>query len=261
MVYHWTNPRTKVYDFIGLFLMGTEFKTNIKTLTATNVGTNYVELLSGTGSEFVTNLFVTAEMKNPSMGAYVPPSPDGLQYEADRQTQLRLYAETASQVRLDVYMQIDGQVFKKKTIPLFKIFPEHTVDLYPLLWATDEAPIGTVKILCSLNSDFLLPTTQDIITVSIDYYKSTVNSNTWFTLPLTANTESAIQLPDNCYYFEFKQINGTMPLKWGFSSGILAGSRHDILNVEFEENVENVNNNKVYFTCEVDTVVLVKAWS
>jgi hypothetical protein len=241
--------------------MGTEFKTSVKKLTASTTGTNYIELLAGTGSEFVTNFFVTAEIKNPDMAAYVPPSPPGLQYEADRQVQLRLYAEDADQIRLDLYMEIDGQIFKKKTVPLFKIFPDHTVDLYPLLWATDEAPIGTVKLLCSLSPDFQLPTTADEITISIDYYKSGVNSNTWFTLPLIANTEAFIQLPDNCYYFEFKQINGTEPLKWGFSSGILSGSTYDILNIGFEENIENVNNNKVYFACDVNTVVLVKAWS
>jgi hypothetical protein len=260
-VYRGTNPPTDVCECLRLFFMGIEYKTSIKKLTAANTGTNYVELLSGTGSEFVTNFFVTAEIKNTAMAAYVPPPPPGLQYEADRQVQLRLYAEEASQIRLDLYMQVDGQVFKKKTVPLFKIFPDHTVDLYPLLWATDEAPIGTIKLLCSLNPDFSLPTTQDEIIVSVDYYKSNVNSNTWFTLPLTANTETFIQLPDNCYYFEFKQINGTMPLKWGFNPGILTGSNHDILNVEFEENLENVNNNKVYFACEVSTVVLVKAWS
>lgn len=40
--------------------MGVEYKTSIKKLTADNTGTNYVELLNGTGNEFVTNFFVSA---------------------------------------------------------------------------------------------------------------------------------------------------------------------------------------------------------
>lgn len=241
--------------------MGVEYKTSIKKLTASNTDTNYVELLNGTGNEFVTNFFVAAEIKNSAMGAYNPPPPPGLQYEADREIQLRLYAEEANQMRLNLYMQIDGQIYQKKTVPLFKIFPDHVIDLYPLLWATDEAPIGTTKLLCSLDSSFWLPTNQDEVTVSIDYWKSSTNSNTWFTLPLTANTEAFVQLPDNCYYFEFKQVNGVEPLKWSFNPGILTGSNYDVLNIEFEENIENVNNNKVYFACAVNTVVLIKAWS
>lgn len=188
--------------------MGVEYKTSIKKLTADNTGTNYVELLNGTGNEFVTNFFVSAAITNTAMGAYNPPSPPELQYEADRQVQLRLYAETVNQMRLNLYMQVDGQIYQKKTVPLFKIFPDHTIDLYPLLWATNEAPIGTTKLLCSLNPDFWLPTSQDEVIITVDYYKSNVNSNTWFTLPLAANTEAFVQLPDECYYFEFKQVNG-----------------------------------------------------
>ena len=124
---------------------------------------------------------------NQAIPSFSPDAPDGLQYEADRQTQLRAYAE-----KIPHYSNYGRRLlmafFTVKSFPLFKYFPDHQLDIYPLLWSTTEAGIGDKKLLLKFKNGSLLPKADDKIVVSVDYYTDQADREIWFTLKVPQNT-------------------------------------------------------------------------
>ena len=94
-----------------------------------------------------------------------------LQYQADRQAQLRAYAESIAHYRLQLWERTAEGTFYRKTFPIFKYFPDHQLDIFPLLWVTTEAGIGDKELLLKFDGT-VLPITDDKISVCLDYYCS-----------------------------------------------------------------------------------------
>lgn len=230
----------------------------IKNLTSQYTGENYLSLLKGTGREFVVNFILTSEVVNPAVPAFSPPPPPGLQYQADREAQIRAYAETLPHYELQLWERTADGTFFRKNFPIFKYFPDHQLDIYPLLWSTSEAGVGEKELLLKFKAG-LLPTADDKITVSLDYYTSQVDE-IWFSLNIPANTEVDFQLPDNYVGYSFKQRLGSQPLRWALAQGYVLGNQYDTLDPSFEEIREDVIDQKIYFACEASTVVLLKVW-
>lgn len=232
----------------------------IKPLTASHTGQNFLSLLVGTGREFVVNFSLTAEIVNPAIPAFLPPSPDGLQYEADRQAQIREYAESIAHYTLQLWERTSEGTFYRKNFPIFKYFPDHQLDLYPLLWSTTEAGVGDKELLLKFKDGSTLPVAEDNIVVSLDYYTERIDE-IWFSVDIPANTEVNFQLPDNYFGYSFKQRLGTQPLKWALIQGAVTSTGYDVLDPSFEEIREDVKDSQIFFACEVSTVVLIKIWS
>jgi hypothetical protein len=232
----------------------------IKSLTSQYTGENYCSLLKGTGREFVVNFVLTSEVNNPALPAFAPPSPPGLQYQADREAQIREYAANLAHYNLQLWERTSEGIFFRKNLPIYKYFPDHQLDIYPLLWSTTEAGIGEKELLLKFENNTVLPTVADKISVSLDYYTSQVNE-VWFSVDIPAGQEISFQLADNYQGYSFKQRLGSSPLRWALAEGLVLTTGYDILDPAFEQTRDDVIDKKIFFWCEVATVVLIKVWS
>jgi hypothetical protein len=234
-------------------------KTAYTKLTSTHIGSNYATVMTSSGQDYITNWTITASIKNPLIQEYSPPPADGLQYEVDRQAQLRAYAQSISFYQLGLYCRKQGQIFLRKIIPLYKYFPDHQIDLFPLLWQSAQGILEEGEELLLKFESSPLPAAEDSILSVINYFTlNTTVVTTWFSVVLPALTEVAQTLPDGCYQVTFKQIKSpTSKLYYSFAP---TGYR-DELNIDYERTELISNNKSIFFFCEQPTTVLIKALS
>ena len=237
-------------------------KTAYTKLSSTHTGGNYATVMTGSGQDYITNWAITASISNPLIQEYSPPPANGLQYEVDRQAQLRAYAQSITFYRLGLYVRKQGQIFLRKIIPIYKYFPTHEIDLFPLLWKSAQGILEEgEELLLKFENGSPLPTAEDSILSAINYF--TLNTNvvtTWFTIDLPDLTEIGQLLPDGCYQVTFKQIKSpSSKLYYSFTPNAVS---RDELNIDYERTESIPNNSRsIFFLCEQPTTVLVKALS
>lgn len=240
-----------------------ENKTSYVKLTAAHINNNFALCLKGSGKDYITEFKITAIIENPAIDLYSPPPPNDLQYDYDRQAQLRAYAQSIKYYLIGIYSRKNNDLFLRCTVPLYKIFPCYEVDLFPKLWSSSQGIIEKdEELLIKFQNTNFLPTAADSIICSLSLFTVGTNTvSTWFEISLPAKTEVRQILPLNSYEVNFKQI-GTPQSKLFYS--FLPNVPKDELNPEFDrtEAVPNpYSNNSIYFYCENQTKVMLKVYS